>query len=531
MSNLRRRLAQALLLLLLPALTGVAAEYGRTIRGPFFAGQNQDPSYRYLLGALRVATQSKTAFIHHPGLTTQGLGAGVVTVTHSLRWSPSRETPSDWAQDLARDVVGHPELYLRAMQLTILMAFLAALVTVGFLAWRGGDPVAALLLQASALLSALGLESLSLVGPESALMLAIVALAATVWRFASVAPNDERAFALAFGAITAFALSTRISAVLFVIVPLLLLRSWRGRLLFGVTAAAAASLALMIVEERSHLLPTFLFHGRRTGDYGAQPRSLFDPNLYGEGIAALFLRHHAFFAVMGLAVAVWIWQWQRRHKAQTLGLYHRALGAVLLGQVVQLLIVSKTPAGRYLLPATALVALDLALVWALVAGGSRQKSDRLRALIAVLLLTLPAALELPRHRAEHERLRRGTAGQRTIAAEISQLPAGCKIVEFYRASSIPYALQFGRHHLPKAASYLLAERYPEQIFYNHYRRTFETYTGTLLASEVASLYPCLALHGHFRPDLAGLLIRQTPIESLYTVPSVDTIIAPSAESR
>lgn len=507
------------MLLLLPSLTLVAAEYGRDARGPFFYGPNQDPSYSYLAGALSIGVQGKTAFFDHPGLTIQGIGAAVLAVTHAA---------SNRREDLPRDVLSRPELYLRAIQLTILAAVVSALAIAGFLAWRGGDPVAAVLLQTSPWLSALSLAALSQVGPESTLVLAAVALSAAVWRFATVAPRDELAFAVAFGAITAFALATRISALSFVLVPLLLLRSWRGRLGFAATTAAGGGLALLVVDQKWRFLATILFHGRRTGSgYRSESQSLLDPNLYSDGIASLYDRHQVFFAVIGLALVVWLWHLRRGRIPP--GLYHRALGAVLAGQAAQVLLVSKTPVARYLLPATLLAALALALTWAVVNRG-RRMHGRWRAALAVPVLVLPVTLELPRHLGELDRLRRGVEGQRSIAAEISRLPGDCTVAEFFRASSLPYALHFGRRQLPGVAGRLLADIYPREIFYNHYGRTFEGFTGLIPASEVARQHSCLALHGHFRPDLAPLLIRQTPVESLYAVPSVDAVVTlPTAE--
>ena len=332
MSTAPRRRAPVLLLLFLPALTFLAAEYGRAARGPFFFGPNQDPSYTYLLGALRVGVQGKTDFFHHPGLTTQAMGAAVLAATHE---AAGRQ------DDLVRDALTRPELYLRAMQLAVLAAVSSFLAAVGFVAWRGGDPVAALLLQTSPFLGALSLESLSQVGPDSTLMLAAVALSLVVWRFATVAPVDERTVAIAFGAVTAFALTTRISALTFVLVPPLLLRSWRGRVFFAATAAAGSGLAVfLLIDLKWKFLATILFHGRRTGAYGTEKRSLLDPNLYAEGVASLYARHYALFVVMGVAAAVWLWSWRRGRRSAAGGLFRRALGAVLLAQAAQILIVS-----------------------------------------------------------------------------------------------------------------------------------------------------------------------------------------------
>ncbi len=508
MSVAARRLAKWLLPLLLPALTVVVAEYDRANRGPFFFGLNQDPSYSYLLGSLRLATEGETAFFHHPGLATQGIGAAVLTVVHA---TAGRD-------ELARDVLARPELYLRAIQLTFLAAVASALAAVGFLALRQGDAVAALLLQTAPFLGALSLKALSDVSPESTLIAAALALSLAVWRFVTVPAGDERAFAIAFGAIAACAFTTRVSALPFVLIPPLLLCSWRGRFFFAGTAAAGSGLALLLIGDRwRQFLGWLISQGRRTGGYESTQGNILDLNLYLEGLAALFRRHHAFFAVIGLGVAVWLWH-RLRQRSPASELFRRALGAVLIGQAAQVLLVSKNPAARYLVPATALAALDLALVWVLMTGGTGRTRDRRWPAVAALLLVIPVALELPRHRVELNRLRRGVASQRAIAAELSRLPTGCRVVEFARASSLPYALHFGQWPQPGVFAGVLAELYPQELFYEHFGRAFEDYAQRVPVAEVARKHSCLILHGKFRSDLAHLVILRTYMEILYDLP-------------
>ena len=517
MSAAVRRLTRELLPLLLPVLTVTVAEYHRATRGPFFFGPNQDPSYSYLLGALRVAVEGHTAFFHHPGLATQGIGAAVLLAVHTV---------AGLDDDLARDVLARPELYLRAIQLTFLAAVAAALAAAGSLAWRHGDAVAALLLQIAPFLGALSLTTLSLVSPESTLMAAALALSLAVWHFVTLPPEDERTFGVAFGVIAAVAFTTRVSALPLVLIPPLLLRSWRGRVVFAGTAAAGSSLTFLLIGDQWRpFLDWMLSQGRRSGAYGSTQGSVLDPSLYLEGLATLFQRHHALFAVMGFAAAVWIWHRQRRPRSAG-RLYHRALGAVLLGQAAQVLLVSKNPAARYLVPATALAALDLALVWMLVTGRTERSRGRRWAVVAVLLLVIPVALELPRHRAELDRLRRGAASQRTIATAISGLPADCEVVEFTRASSLPYALHFGQWPQPGIFAEVLAELYPGELFYNHFGRTFEDFARRIPADAVAREHSCLILHGQFRAELAHLAVRRTYLETLYAVPSVDALLDP-----
>ncbi len=513
-AGMPRRLGKGLLLLLLPALTIAGAELHRAARGAFFSGPNQDPAYSYLMGSLQVVRHGLTTFYHHPGLPGQGLGAAVLAAGHRLAGEHD---------DLARDVLSRPESYLRAIQLTTLAMVVAALAAAGFLVRRRGGMVAALLLQAAPLLGARGLSSLSQVGPEAILVFATIALSAAVWHFAATTPGDERAIAIAFGALAAFAFTTRISALPFILVPPLLLKTWRGRAFFAGTAAAGCALAgLLIAQYWLNFLDWALYLGERTGPWGSKPRSLLEPDLYAQGLAFIFRDHHAFFAVWALAGAVWLWH--RLRKDGERGVCHRALGIVLFAQAIQVLVVSKTPAARYLIPATVLVGLDLALVWALWTGRGGRLCGRWRA-VAALLLVLPAAPELPRHRAELHRLRWGVADQLLIAEEIARLGADCTVAEFFRASSLPFALHFGSKVRPSVFAEELTELYPHELFYNFRRRGFEDFAGPILAAEVERRYPCLALHGFFLPDLAPLIIRRTPVEVLYSVPSLDAVVA------
>ena len=53
-------------------------------RGELWLGQNYDPSYLYLFGALRLAEGEATSFVDHPGVPVQLLGAGVLRLRHLL---------------------------------------------------------------------------------------------------------------------------------------------------------------------------------------------------------------------------------------------------------------------------------------------------------------------------------------------------------------------------------------------------------------------------------------------------------------
>ncbi len=516
MSAASRRLGQGLLLLLLPALTLVATERLQQARGPLYFGPNQDPSYSYLIGSLQLATTGSTPFFHHPGLPTQGLGAAVFATLYLT---------SGEQDGFARDVLSRPERYLRALQLATLAAVLAGLAGAAFLMARRGDLVAALLLQTSPWIGAVSLSSLSLVSPEPILLLATVALSVTVWHFAAAPPDDERRVAIVLGALAAVAVSSRISALPFLLIPPLLLTTWRGRGVFAAVAAAAGALSMLLITGHWWaFLGWARYLGQRTGTWGSEPRSVLDPGLYLEGLKSLFDMHHATFAVLALGAAVWIWHRSRRERGDGLGRFHRALGAVLLAQAAMILLVSKNPAARYMVPATALASLDLVLIWSLLDRGGRARGWR-RPIIAALLLAAPVALELPRHRQELRFLHNGVAGQREIAAEIDRLPADCTVATFFRASSLPYALYFGQRLQPRVFTDVLAELYPDQLFYSRFGRNFVDFTGGIPAAEVARKHPCLYLHGMFRGELADLVIRRTQFEVLYSVPSVDAVMA------
>lgn len=521
-----RRPAEVLSLLLLLALTVVAAEYYRAVRGPFFFGPNQDPSYSYLFGSLRLALHGETSFYHHPGMPTQGLGAAVLACGH---WVAGR------VDDLARDVLEHPEAYLRAIQATNLAMVVAALAALGVFAWRRSGFSVALFFLATPFFCTQSLAGLSQVGPEGTLFLAALAMSGATWFFVTTAPVDERPIAAVFGVLAALAVTTRVSALPFVLIPPLLLRNWRSRAVFIGTAALGSGIMLIPLLRYSDKFYSWVLGlGRRTGGWGSKPRSLLDTDLYIEGFVTIFHHHHALFAALALAISVWLWGCFRRHENNANNLSHRALGGVIIGQIALVLLVTKNPASRYLVPATALVGLDLALVWAMLRdttwwrnigqpGGTGTATGRRWCTVAALLL-LPILLELPQHRRERDRLRRGVEGHRAIAAEMARLPEGCAVASFFRASYQPLALHFGHRVWPKFLTDELAELYPQELFYNFRRRGFESFARRIPAAEVARSHPCLALWGHFRADLAPLEVRRTSVESLYRVSSLAAVV-------
>jgi hypothetical protein len=144
----------------------------------------------------------------------------------------------------------------------------------------------------------------------------------------------------------------------------------------------------------------------------------------------------------------------------------RALGAALVVQVAQFLLVAKHPAVHYLVPAIGTLGVNLCVCWQYWASRAERhvRAPAPAVLLAGLLVFQGWGL-----RSRSAGLHAARIDQETIAraTEATARKSECVTIYYYRSSSKAYALQFGNLWSKSAglnATPALVARYPHVLF-------------------------------------------------------------------
>jgi hypothetical protein len=240
-------------------------------RGPYFLGMNLDPEYAYLLNALNILTLNAPYDVHHPGTTLQVLSAGLIL----LMWMGRGVVLG--VESIQHSVAGHPEQYLRFINLALNCLFCGSVFVVSrSLLRRSASLIPPLVFQLSLLVYLELFIAQTRVSPEPLLLVAVMLF---LWALAPALlpledePVRSRHAPLLAGVALGFGVVTKV-----VFLPLVLLcvvlPGWRSRGSF-LAAAGVASVAFLLpaISRFDGMLHWMWALVSRRGPYGP-PRAI-----------------------------------------------------------------------------------------------------------------------------------------------------------------------------------------------------------------------------------------------------------------
>lgn len=459
----------------LPALTLALSLAFAAAAGPHWLGLNSDPDYAYLLNALNVARGEPPGHTDHPGTLVQGLGACVLLGFHAAAGRG----------DLAGDVVGRPETYLRAIQVLLLTLHAGALAWLGVAARRfTGSVRLALVCQAGPLLSATVLPHLVGVKPEPVLATLGALVAAVALRTASsqVGARSWRA-ALAFGLLAGATLATKATGLPLLVIPLLLLAGAPALAAFA--ASGVASAALCTAPAWPVIGRFFTFSGAlatHLGRYGEGPGGLVDGPAYLGALGRLAASEPSLLAGLAAAAALPFLEVRPEERGA-----RRVALALAASQLGSLLLVARHPSDQYLAPGDHYLVPALALTggtWALAGSLLLRRLEaraaawlgtgRARAMTVALGAAVVLGLGAGLHR-QHAHLEDQRLAQLEAVAYRAAFHPHANVISYYRSSSPSYALSFGNGFAAGRYSALIAASHPRAISYNIWADALEAW--------------------------------------------------------
>ena len=458
-------LSTRIALCLFPLMTVALVLWIERAKGPFWLGSNSDPDYAYLLNALSLSIAKMPAHTDHPGTTLQALGAVVLRATHIFFGRAN----------IVEDVLLRPELYLRAINFTILASFAILQAAIGWTARRLGYELSAcLLLQAAPLAAFTSVQTLACVNAEA--LLQPVATALTLLILCALARNSfaSRGTAWAMGAVIASGVVTKVTFAPMLLILFFVLTGWRARL-HGLGAFVATVLILLLpVYKLVPRIGGWLWDiATHTGTYGAGASGFADPGIYMKSLWMLIGQEWIAALIVATSFAMGLALFFTKEKEEDARREASVLWILSLAQIAQFLIVAKHPARHYLQPSLSLLGLNLFLIFRIA---NRRIDSSLARVIALFAMTALAFLQTS-NTASFANDLQGMRLAELKTVEFQQRQPDAKVIYHYRSSSLESALAFGNGYAGGRFARDLYRLYPRALFYSLWHKTYYNFNA------------------------------------------------------
>ncbi len=472
-----KALLQWLLVLIIPLLVVCVGFQLRHASGPFWLGTNYDPAYSYLLNSLSIAHFHPPAHTDHPGTSLQLFGAAAVKLTH---WTVGTGT-------LESDLLTRPEFYLTVIWIAALVTLATLLFLIGLWVFRETAEVStAILLQVSPLLSPACFSELPHVAPEILLLTITSALGAVVLiHIRQAASLSDQGLAVLGGILVGLAMATKLTAIPIVFLPAVVLPRWRTRIRYGLFAFGTFFLVMIPVIVGGELRSSLVWIYRlivHTGLYGSGSAGLLDVAKYSESLTTLLRNDPSLCAAILISLGIFIWSSPKfgpTSESDCCQMMRKGLLAVTSVQIVQVLMVAKHPAGRYLLPSLGLLGLNLALIAGIVQetvhGSSRSVSHVVAGLLLVTLLTFQA----PQYLWLKAALTNEKQAQ-LMTSEEAKRYRGARLIHSFGCSSQSFALLFGNRWAGWRFARELEKHYADVFCHSPFKNFYFNTAGKML---------------------------------------------------
>ncbi|HEY3322226.1 MAG TPA: hypothetical protein VGP72_17315 [Planctomycetota bacterium] len=475
--------------LAVPVLAVALASWLTTARGPFFLGSNSEPSYIYLLNGLGILEGHSPNHTDHPGTPLQAVIAVIVAATYALSGTGG----------MVRSVLTEPERYLNVIQFVFGAGCIAALFATGVAVYRSTRSlVCVAFMQLAPFFSVQAALAFLWVKPESWLLCLGLAQSCMLLHLALNPKSlDSDKTARWLGVLTGVGLAVKATFLPMVFIPLIVLKSWRLRLLSAKWAAVALLISLLPILPRARQVARwFVLLTIRKGTYGTGEYGLVESSSLLPALKTLVALEPVFFGLLAVTWLIWLVLRSRTslHADPRFGGAMRIMLAICVAATTQILFTLKRPQAHYMFPAMMLVGAQALIAGRLFTRALQENTTHPARLLAwrvavpVLLITLCGLLW---GGSETARWQRELTVQRDsslpLAQKIAPACAEGSVVCCFRCSLPVYALNLGNDFCGKFFSPQLAEVYPREVFYNVWTKTFHTFGAVLTEQDIVKL--------------------------------------------
>ncbi len=455
----------------------------KTGQGPYYLNF-YDPSYVYLISSLNLSQLNGYGVGHfdHPGTTVQIMGAVIIKIYHLISSSNA---------DIVQDVLSRPEEYLKVINKIFGIINTVLLFLLGCFTFKMTDNfIYSLLIQFTPFTSMEIFYGYIIVTPDNFLIAVSLCLIAVFiyYLYSPNSQNESDSFSydlvFSFAIVTALGMATKLNFLPMVLIPLLLIKGIKNKLVF-----IAASLILFHIfifpvlsnySQFAEWITNLIIY---SGHYGQGEATVVDSSEFFHHLGLIFTKDAFFtftYIIVLMTLALNVFKRQKIEKGDDVLLRKqlKLLASIFIAVTFQIIIVSKQYRQHYMIPSFLLSIFSLSLCAPILSFHFNKLKTNFSYLIIVLLISVWTSYQIIINY-------NIAVFQRTEAFNIENYIKDNYrdnfLVSTYSSASKQCALAF-------AVSYAGSQRdryqavlrkiQPEVLFYNPWIKRFETISET-----------------------------------------------------
>jgi hypothetical protein len=342
------------ILLIIPIFYTLLSSYFHENIG-LFSVRSADPEYIYYICGIEVANgQMAVSNIDHPGNTLHYFLAATFRITH---WIRGNNIPFN------EDILANPDLYLRVSNSVINFCLGIFLFLIGYLSLLIVPNIwYALIIQFTPFATDISYSNMGRITPESIMSFFLILISVFALRilFDKNKPDAWKTVIL-FAGIFAVTLALKLTLAFLLIIPLILISSWKKKIYFaGLTLFFFLVFALPVTLQLGYFwgwIKKILLY---SGQYGGGEKNIVEISTFFPNIINLYHLNKSFFLFTFLFFIVFVYSYFFKKK-ESKGIANKmslALGLIVLLQVI---ILGKQFKTSYFIPALMLLPLIVIL--------------------------------------------------------------------------------------------------------------------------------------------------------------------------
>ena len=356
-----------LLLLILPVILFLTVCLLKNAIGAYYLNF-EDPSYVYLINSLNVSLRFPVGHFDHPGTTVQVVGAAVIRIYHRI----SSSNP-----DLIRDVLMRPEEYLGQINIILILMGSSVLLMLGILTYKlSGNIMLSLLMQLSPFVSLQIFYGLKIVASDNFLVTVSLCFTGMLIYYLYRIKDEAKTplpFILIFAVICAAGLATKISFFPMLLIPLLLIKGTRSRLVFLIIVPLLFLIFVIpAISNYEKFLEWVWMLILFNGSYGHGDPSVVDVPKFFTSLTSIFSGDPVFAVSYFLSVLTLIAAYIKSKNNEELNPKQKKefklLLSIVLAMTIQVLIVAKQYRQHYMIPSLILSIFSFTLCTQLISS-------------------------------------------------------------------------------------------------------------------------------------------------------------------
>ena len=474
----------------------------KSAAGPYYLGNNLDPSYLYLVNSLYILNGLPPDFIQHPGTTLQLWGALVIRCVAG---------PIPFGQ-LVENVYRNPEVFLNAIYYSILAVNIGSLIALGwYLLLKLRRVVWVIVVQGSVLLIAVWNASgvaqgdipvVANVNAENFFIgitniYSLLLLKLYFDRKDGKIKFSGHRLAALFGFIGGIGIVTKTLFLGWAIAPFFLIKDWKGRVIFVLTLLLNIGLWTMpIWPNLKHMVSWYTTALTHSGNHGAGAFSIFDFGNFYNNFSRIITENLFYFGICLMIVGKLLVSFLNRNKQsskETKDSLAVEFVCVMLAVVFfTMLVIARQHASHYMVPTVnflGLLCFFAGQIWPV-------KEFFLGAILVVftvfnMTFVSTTATKLSRMSTENYNFFKKVYSDYKDAI----------VCGFYRSSSPAFAMQFGDENQGRLAYVdVLQKVYPNTVFFHYWNRYFYDGRDVINYVDLKEHFPRILLYGSHLPE-------------------------------